>query len=354
MSLLSRPIIRMPHLQAGEWLNSPPLVREQLHGRVVLIDFWEYSCLYCLQTLPYLNAWHERYAPHGLQIIGIHTPEFQFGAQLAQVEAAVQEQAIRYPVLLDNAQANWDQFATKAWPSKYLIDPQGYIRYMHQGASGYRHMELAIQQLLQAHNPALALPTPLPPFRPEDQQGAACYPSTAELHAGYSGGLFGGALGNPDGYYPNRPTVYAVPEKKERQEGRFYLGGIWQASAEALSFVGQEEGQVWLPYTAVGVHALLSPTADDVTLRLGLWQKEAVPPLVELLVDGRPPRRHELGKDAQMDEHGRVFVPITRPRLYHLLQHPTHGSHELTLICRHTGLALYAFTFSSCVMQLAT
>lgn len=353
MTLLSKPIVRLPPFGAGDWLNSPPLVREQLHGRVLLIDFWDYSCLYCLQTLPYLKAWYTRYAPHGLLIIGVHTPEFRFGAEIGQVSTAVDELNLRYPILLDNEQENWDQFANKAWPTKYLIDHKGYIRYMKRGTGGYQETELAIQQLLLAVQPTLDLPTPLPPLRATDQPGAACYPVTPELHAGYQAGLFGGALGNEDGYYPHQPTVYALPKREARQTGHFYLDGIWQASPEAVSFVGQAAGRVVVPYEGAGVNAVLSPTADDVALRLGLWQERAGGAgVIEVQLDGRPLAPHEYGADVVGDEHGRAILHISRPRLYNLVKQPTFRARELTLICHTSGVALYSFTFETCVMEI--
>ena len=132
-SLLQPRTVRMPHLAAGEWINSAPLTREELRGRVVLIDFWDYTCINCLRTLPYLARWHERYADKGLTVIGIHAPEFKFARSRAQIEAAVAAHNIRYPVLLDNGYENWSRFANKAWPTKYLIDADGYIRYQRQG-----------------------------------------------------------------------------------------------------------------------------------------------------------------------------------------------------------------------------
>lgn len=353
MNLLSKPVIRRPHFARGAWLNSPPLGREQLHGRVVLVDFWDYSCLYCLQTLPYVTVWHERYAPHGLEVIGVHTPEFRFGTEEGQVSTAVVELGLRYPILLDNEQENWDRFANKAWPTKYLIDHKGYIRYMKRGTGGYRDTELAIQQLLLAAQPTRDLPSPLPLRRPEDKSGAACYPATAELHAGYNAGLFGGALGNPDGYYPHQPTVYELPERDKWEGGHFYLQGIWQASPEAISFAGQEAGRIIVPYEAVGVNGVLSPTADDVSLRLGLWQQRiGARAVVEVQVDGRPLAPHEYGADVVGDEHGRAVVYVNRPRLYNLVKHPTFGSHELTLTFHSNGVALYSFTFETCVIQM--
>lgn len=343
--LLSKPIIHMPELSHGEWLNSAPLTRAMVRGRVVLVDFWDYSCVNCLRTLPYLVAWHKRYTAHGLLIMGIHTPEFKFGQQRPQVEAAVAEHGLSYPILLDNAYQNWEQFANKAWPTKYLIDPAGYIRYMRRGEGGYRETELAIQQLLKAHNPHLDLPEVLHPLRAEDGEGAVCYKTTAELFAGYaSGGLFGAALGNPEGYLPHENIVYELPPPANRQPDAFYVEGIWRAWPESLAFVGRDHGRVLLRYSATGVNAVLSPSADEVELRLGLH-----PPMARVTVrlDGRPLRPAEAGADVHLDETGTAVVTVTRPRMVHLVQHPTHQTHELELTFHTTGLALHTFSFTT-------
>lgn len=163
------------------------------------------------------------------------------------------------------------------------------------------------------------------------------------------------AAGNTDGYYPQRPTVYDAPDTEEREHGRFYLSGIWQSQPEAISFAGQEEGRVIVPYEATGVNAVLSPTADDVALRLDLWQKEltTTDPIVEVQVDGRYLSSLELGEDVVLDDQGRSVVRVTRPRLYKLVQHATFGSRELTLIFRTSGVALYTFTFETCTVSMA-
>lgn len=351
MSLLSKPVIHMPNLNGGEWLNSPPLTPQTLRGSVVLVDFWDYSCINCIRTLPYLVEWHRRYADKGLMIIGVHTPEFKFAQHRPQVEKAIQEFGLLYPIVLDNEYKVWDAFANKAWPTKYLVDVQGYIRYMRRGEGGYQDTERAIQQLLQTLHPQMSLPEILPALREEDASGSVCYKPTPELFAGYASGLFGGSLGNPEGYAPNQMVVYALPAPQEREENQFFIEGIWQARPEALAFAGRETGRVILPYSAAGVNAVLSPSSDEVELRLGLHPPypENTQPVVEVKVNGRYLHPHEAGGDIHFQENGISFVPVTRPRMYHLVKHHYYESHELELIFRAPGLALYSFSFTTCV-----
>jgi thiol-disulfide isomerase/thioredoxin len=140
----------MPPLSGATlWLNSPPLTREQLRGKVVLVDFWTYSCINCLRALPYVKAWAAKYGPHGLVVIGVHAPEFAFEKNEANVRRAVKDLGITYPVALDNDYAIWQAFANQYWPAHYFIDAQGRIRHHHFGEGDYAGSEKVIQQLLK-------------------------------------------------------------------------------------------------------------------------------------------------------------------------------------------------------------
>lgn len=319
-----------------------------LRGRVILVDFWEYSCKNCLQTIPYVVGWDQQYLAQGLTVIGIHTPEFRFGRLKNQVAEAVERLQIRYPVLLDNDLKNWDSFATKAWPTKYLIDHRGYIRYQRTGEGGYYETERAIQQLLTAANPTLTLPPPSRPLRPEDEAGAACYRVTPELHAGFDGGVFGGALANPEGYVPHESVAYQLPQKRE--PGRIYVGGFWQANKEMMTFVGQEGGRLMVGFSAAGVNVVMSPSADEVELHLNIWP-EHDEPLVEVLFDGRPVEKQLAGSDIVYDESGRSLVFVRHPRMYRLLlaRHLLEGEIELRPLTR--GVSIYTLTFATCVKR---
>ncbi len=344
---LDPPMIRMPELAPGEWLNvERPLSKEALRGQVALIDFWDYSCINCLRTLPYLVKWHERYAQAGLTVIGIHAPEFRFARSRAQIEAALAELGLRYPILLDNEYQNWDRFANRAWPTKYLVDADGYIRYRQQGEGYYQETERAIQALLRQRDPDLWLPAPLSPLRAEDVPGAVCYRVTPELYAGY----LRGALGNPEGYAADNPLAYRMPPRLERTQPHFYAGGIWRAGEESLDFAGQDGGRLVVPYSAVGVNAVLSPSADPVEVMLGLRPPDR-PPLIEVRQDGGLLTALNAGPDITFDEEGASVVSVERPRMYRLVRNPDFETHELELTFRAGGLAVYTFTFTSCIMR---
>lgn len=340
----------MPQLAEGVWLNTAAaLDMERLRGKIVLVDFWDYTCINCLRTLPYLAQWYERYAPYGFVIIGVHTPEFKFAQTRSLVERAIARFGIRYPVLLDNGYQNWTRFTVKAWPSKYLIDANGYIRYQNQGEGYYQQTELAIQALLRQQNADLQLPDPLPPVREEDAPGSVCYRPTPELYAGYqSGGLFGGGLGNPSGYVPDRPVLYPMPPKPEQREGHFYLEGAWRAWPEAVAFAGQGGGKISVPYRAATLNAVLAPSADPVELTLGLKPTEADPVIV-VEQNGRFLPRAIAGKDVIVDENGRSYLRITHPGMVQIVNNRSFAKNWLTLTFQATGLALFTFSFTSCI-----
>lgn len=332
---LNQRMIRAPEFGSGEWLNTENrLTMAALRGRVVLVDIWEYSCINCLRTLPYLLEWHNRYAPKGLIIIGVHVPEFAFGRERQQIEAAIRELQIPYPVLLDNRMETWDAFAVRAWPSKFLIDSLGYIRYFSQGEGGYGDFERAIQAALLEIDPDVELPPIMLPLREEDKPGAACYQPTPELHTG----LYDGALGNAQGYGGRVPVFYKMP--KQREPGCFYVEGAWQAGDEYLSYQGQAEGTIKLPYEAVEVNAVMTPHVETVermlhpqTISVEIWQDE------------RPLTEQVRGFD--VNPEGRILVD--RPKLYNLVRNPGFERHELTMRIKTRGFAIYSFTFTACV-----
>jgi thiol-disulfide isomerase/thioredoxin len=339
--------VHMPEFASGDWLNiEHPLTKDDLRGRVVLVDFWDYTCINCIRSLPYVISWHDRYADLGLTVIGVHAPEFAFARTRQVVEAAIRQYQIKYPVLLDNDYQTWDRFANRAWPTHYVVDAEGYIRHKRQGEGHYQETEYAIQEALRQRDPSVTLPEVLPPLRPEDAPGAVCYRATPELYAGYQRG----ALGNREGYVANSPIVYQMPPSFERREGSFYAGGIWRSGPEYMAFAGRDGGQIALPYRAAGVNAVLSPSADLVEVLLNLRRDDA-PPLVEIQLDGAPLPPLTAGADVIYDAQGRSLVYVDRPRLYELVRSPSFEKHELTLTFHATGLALYSFTFTSCVQS---
>jgi thiol-disulfide isomerase/thioredoxin len=335
------PRIRAPEFAPGEWLNTPrPLRLADLRGRPLLVDVWDFTCLNCLRTLPYLAAWYRAYTHLGAAFVGIHTPEFEFAKDRRQVEAAVRRLRIEYPVLLDNEYKNWDAFANRYWPTLYLIDREGYLRHAHHGEGGYTETEQVLRALVAEAAPAAALPRTLGLLRDEDHPGAVCFRTTPELHAGYHQG----ALGNPEGYPPHGvPLIYGLPP--QREEGYFYVEGVWRAGDDFLALAGQR-GALVLPYHAATANAVLAHSADPVDLRLDLKP----PVTLTVTQDGRPLETLSAGEDIYFQD-GQSLLRVDAPRLYQIARNPDARPHEVRLETQTPGLTVFAFSFSTCAIR---
>ena len=320
-------------LARGMWLNTPhPLQLTDFRGQALLLDVWDYTCVNCLRTLPYIQEWHKRYGAKGLAVIGVHTPEFDFGRERTQVELAISDLQIEYPVLMDNDFSTWNALENEYWPARYLIDPRGVIRSRYYGEGNYEELEADIQTVLREIDSNVELPPILTPIRPEDYADSRHYQATHGLRVG----LRQGALGNPEGYAGGVPIVYSLPS--ERHPGEFYVAGAWQAASQYLMYQGTNEGLVQVPYKAAEVHAVLSPHADTVERMLN-----PEPVSVEIWQDDKPIDEELRGVDVRDD--GRLLV--NRPRMYNLIRNPNFEQHELTLRVKSPGFALYGFSFTS-------
>lgn len=324
---LEREKIRAPEIEGGRWFNSTPLSIKALRGKIVLIDFWDYTCVNCIRTLPYLKAWHERYAEKGLVLIGVHSPEFPFAREASQVERALNSFGLTYPIVMDNDYKTWRAYANRYWPAKYLIDRNGIIRYRHDGERNYVETELAIQALLMEIDPDLPLPDPMRPIRESDYPGAVCYPPTPELYLGADRGRIGNNEGLPEG----KAVQYTLPDRL--MEDIFYAEGSWEVMADRLTFTGPRGGAIHLIYSAMEVNLVASAEEEAI-----VWINQ----------DRRTMRKDEIGEDVAMDEKGRAFVRVKAPRMYQLVRNPGFEKHELRLFTQARGLSLYAFTFVSC------
>src|SRR3989338_790898 len=211
------------------WLNSKPLKLKELNAekKTVLVDFWTYSCVNCLRTLPYLLHWYEKYEMSGLEIIGVHTPEFEFEKDILNIKNFLISRKIKYPVVVDSDKKIWDLYSNHVWPRKLLIDIEGRIRYDHSGEGSYSQTEEKIQELLIDTNQALKFNRVVPEIE-HLGGGAVCYSATVETYAGFKRGV----LGNPEGYFPNRKFEYSY--RGEYTDGAVYLEGIWTAKEQYL------------------------------------------------------------------------------------------------------------------------
>jgi thiol-disulfide isomerase/thioredoxin len=323
--------VRAPEI-GRVWLNSPPLSFRQLRGRAVLVDFWDYTCLNCIRTLPYVKAWHERYKDVGLTVIGVHTPEFTFAQYESNVERGVREFGLSYPIVIDSNYEIWKAFANRGWPSKYLLDKEGYLRYAHVGEGAYQECEEVIQELLREIDPDVLLPGLLTPIRAEDGLNAICFPATPELYLGHRRGR----LGNAGGFKEDQVADYEFAG--ELGENSFYANGQWASTAEYFESAGEGAHHLSIRYSASAVNLVMASPRG---------------PACEVIIrqDGEPLTRQQATADTQFHTISGTeesLVLVQQPRMYFLVDNHEYGEHMLELICP-AGLAAFAFTFTSCV-----
>ena len=326
------------------WVNSPPLTMRSLRGGVVLVDFWDYTCVNCIRTLPYVAEWHRRYSDKGLTILGVHTPEFSFAHTRDFVAAAIERCGIGYPVVMDNAYMIWQAFANKCWPAKYLVDKDGYMRFLHHGEGEYQATEQAIQTLLREFDPSVELGPLMEPVRDTDRPGAACYRTTPELYLGHQRGR----IGNAGGFQcPDQPVPgeYKLPEKIAANVS--YLSGPWQSGAESIrSASGASEASAEAAGEPAGL--LVFYMAKEVNLVMAPNGRAQT---AQILQDGQPLPREDAGEDVRHTESGESIVHVDLPRMYNLVRNAEIGQHLLQVVTREEGLECFAFTFVTCVAE---
>jgi thiol-disulfide isomerase/thioredoxin len=331
------PKVPAPEFPAGvKWLNSEPLTLQSLRGKVVLIDFWEYTCVNCIRTFPYLRAWNQKYKDKGLVIIGVHTPEFKFAKDEGNVAKGASKYGLTWPIVNDKDYQVWHTWGNRYWPAKYLIDAQGQARYFHPGEGGYDRTEQWIQKLLKEANPRVELPEFTPPLRGADKPGAVCYPTTPELYMGFERGSSEGTLGNREGYKPGQLVTYKDPGRWE--DGMIYLHGPWKNQPEAM--VSTRTSTEPRDYLAVKYHAL---EANAV-----LRPEFAKPIKAWIYQDNKPIAVADRGLDVQVDAEGRTFIMVEQSKMYSLTKNASFGQHTLRIAPSEPGLGFYTFTFSSC------
>lgn len=320
------------------WINSKGLTDRDLRGRVVLVDFFDYTCINCIRTFPYLTAWYERYAHHGLVIIGIHSPEFAFAKSRDALIAGLHDHAITYPVVMDNMFVIWKRFSNHVWPHHYLVDHEGIIREDHQGEGGYGETERLIQTLLApivGPEVAATFPDVLDPIRKTDAEGAVCHPVTPELYCGHERGRFG----NTEGIRPDVSAAYKAPVAEWPMDVLF-LHGVWRVNAEETSYglpKNNDHEWVGLRFKATELYLVMAPKKPGDTSR---WDIE---------LDDAPLSKGMAGEDVQF-EGETAYVSVAKGRMYRLFKAEEHGIHTIRLIPRDDRSAIYAFTFgSSCV-----
>lgn len=308
---------------AVQWLNSPPLTAAALRGKVVLVDFWTYSCINCLRALPYVKAWADKYRASGLVVIGVHAPEFAFEKDIGNVRRAVADLKIDYPVAIDNHYAIWRAFNNQYWPAHYFIDANGKIRHHHFGEGDYRESELTIRQLLTeagAHD----LPEG---FVTDTGRGAEAPPAmndvlSPETYLGYERAQGFASNGDP---VADRPHAYTAGPLDLNQ---WALTGTWTLGAEHTD-LDHAGGGIVYRFHARDLHLVLGPAADGKPVRF------------QVTIDGKPP-----GADHGADVDANGNGTVTSQRLYQLIrQHGPIADRTFEIRFLDPGIEAYSFTF---------
>ena len=310
--------------RANEWLNSPPLTASALRGKVVLVDFWTYTCINWLRTLPYIRAWHEKYRNQGLVVIGVHSPEFSFEKNLSNVRRAVKDMRIDYPVAVDSEHVIWRAFRNEYWPALYFIDAQGRVRHHHFGEGSYEQSEMVIQELL-AEAGIGGTDRKSVSVDARGIEAAADWGSlkSPENYVGYERTQ---NFASPGGAVLDKPRMYVLPARVRLNE--WALSGDWTVKKEA-AVLNKPNGSIAYRFHARDLHLVMGPAAPGTSVRF------------RVLIDGQPPgAAHGIDVDEQGDG------TVSEQRLYQLIRQPKPiGDRQFEIEFLGSGVEVFAFTF---------
>ncbi|HEX7178187.1 MAG TPA: thioredoxin family protein [Nitrososphaeraceae archaeon] len=308
------------------YINTNQTKLSDLKGKVVLVDFWTYSCINCIRTLPYLVDWNQKYSDKGLVIVGVHSPEFEFEKNIDNVKQSVTRFGIKYPVLLDNDHQTWNAFQNSYWPHKYLVDSDGYIRYDHIGEGGYAETENAIKSLLAERSNQQGLEISnlnqtklIVPSAPSVDFNQIKSP---ELYFGYQ--FARAQLGNIQGFNPEKTVNYTIPGSN-LESNVIYLQGLWKNNPDSMELVGSN-GKIMLAYSAKSINIVAGGKGEAIV-------KE----------DGKDNQTNNTYKGNDVDAKG--MLTVDGQRLYNIADHTNYGNHQIEIAARGPGFKVYTFTF---------
>jgi thiol-disulfide isomerase/thioredoxin len=315
----------MPSLSgAVDWLNSPPLKADDLRGKVVIVNFWTYSCINCLRTLPYLKAWSKRYHDQGLVVVGVHAPEFAFEHSIGNVKRAASDLGVDYPVAIDNNYAIWQAFGNQYWPAFYVIDAQGRIRYHHFGEGEYDKSEQAVRELLSEAGHS-KLPSAIGAAGASGSQAASDPQDllSTETYVGYQQAQ---GFASVEGVLPDEIRTYTSPATMSLNN--WSLGGQWKIGADRAQ-LATAPGKIVYRFHARDLHLVLGPASDRKPIRF------------RVTVDGAAPGASH-GEDVAADGSG----VVDRERLYQLVRQvgPVRDR-TFSVEFLDPGASAYSFTF---------
>ncbi|MFL6344203.1 MAG: thioredoxin family protein [Nitrososphaeraceae archaeon] len=325
--------------------NNSPLTLSSLKGKVVLVDFWTYSCINCIRTIPYINDWNQKYADKGLVIVGVHSPEFEFEKNYDNVKAAVQRLGITYPVILDSDHGTWNAYGNQYWPRHYLIDNQGYIRDNHIGEGGYDQTEKAIQSLLAERAAQMGMKEisfdtkPTTMIKQNSLQSVDLRQATTpEIYVGYDKAR--APIGNPEGFKPSQTISYSSSPNTSFKPSIVYLQGNWKNNPDNME-LQSDTGRIALIYYAKSANMVaggkgggIVSNDNDKKGEVGVHGQAAATLTSNM-------SNKSLGEDLSSDGSFR----IDGQRLYNLAMHNDYNAHSIVIDVKGKGFQLYTFTF---------
>jgi thiol-disulfide isomerase/thioredoxin len=308
------------------YINTNQTKLSDLKGKVILVDFWTYSCINCIRTLPHLVDWNQKYSNKGLVIVGVHSPEFEFEKNINNVKQAVARFGIKYPVLLDNDHETWNAYQNSYWPRKYLVDSDGYIRYDHIGEGGYAETENAIRNLLAERSDQQGLEISNPNQTKLIVSGVPSVDfnqiKTPELYFGYQ--YARAQLGNIEGFNPEKTVNYTIPSSN-LETNVIYLQGLWKNNPDNMELVGPD-GKITLVYSAKSVNIVAGGKGQ-----------------VAVREDGKGVQTNNSSKGNDTDAEGKLS--IDGQRLYNIADNTNYGNHQIEIAAKGPGFKIYTFTF---------
>ena len=295
-------------------------IDKHLEGKVVLYDFWTYSCINCIRTIPHLTAWDEKYSDEGLVVLGIHTPEFEFEKKYENVIFATEKFGIEYPVIQDNDKEIWNDFQNRYWPRKYIADHEGYIRFDHIGEGAYKETEEVIQTLLKERANTIGNVIEEKELVNLDEFRHATF-RTPELYFGYKFAEGRNQLGNEEGFSKNKIVDFELPAQFKQHY--FYMDGMWENNTDGMKLM-EDAGKIVLNFNAKQVNIVADGNS-----------------VLNIKYNGGDIPEDSRGYD--VEPNGQVI--ISEPRLYNLIELDQEGPHEIIIEVTGPDFEIFTFTF---------
>lgn len=318
----------------GVWLDQGAPAPHHISGyagHVLLVDFWEYTCINCIRDFAVVKRWYTKYHPYGFDVVGVHFGEFNIGFDVNNVKEAAQRFQLPWPVLADQDGTTWKAYDAKGWPDRFLIDPQGKIVMSIFGEGDDQKMEMKIRELLGAAHPEVMK---IPLEQGEDAFSPQCGNTTQEM---YVGEIYGrSSVANMGDHHTGDEAEFVPPHSPA--DGNVMLTGRWKIEKDGVTSAGQNDGAE-LRYHARSMYSVLSLDGKTKQMR------------VDLIEDGAPFNKEDAGSDVEFDSKG-AYIEVTDARMYYLVRSPLFTAHLISLEPEGPGLTLHSFTFgNNCQLQ---